>query len=468
MTGQLKRKTIEVDESKSSTSILNRLILEPFYNFLAFKKYPLAPELTQSFTFKIAQTENETSEALALLGSTHDLLNQLPRERQSVSFSKGLALPGTRLFIVKSYDVVIATAALIPDSAFGLPSDTIIPLKERRRNGRLIAEITNPIVRESHLKVSHHLLFPLFKLVLHTALHREKIDELLIVPSPATEDFFQRILQFERVTFNPSNPLEMPPPSKNKATHLHSYFISLSEQSLAQVATLWHSNKKRAPLYEYFFKTTSPNIEQLPPRKTLEVQSDSPSLSKMELMKRFPQLMQDWGPKDFQIIANLDIHKLFLPKTPSPNQSHQLGHHLENGTLSEYQSASGSEKERPPITFGGIRDRKSPRAEVRLKAWSFFPGENKLRESLLIDLSEEGFQLKANEGERPLKIGESFVLVFEVNDSLIHLESKIQWIRNDTRIGCALKEPNANWKKLVQEIYEELIGKARDLNRKNA
>lgn len=406
----------------------------------ALWQFPFEAQLTSSYIFKLAESEDEITEALSLLNQAHEQADHLPYRQPGLYSSKGFALPGTKFFVAKYHDLVVATSALIPDSAFGLPSDNLTTLAERRKNGRLLAEMTSPVVRESHMKDKKKFFFPLLKLILFTCTNIEKLDALLVIPSLSSQSFFKHLLQF--------NPLPLKASGKSstqkKGPQLIPHYLELNEKKLAEWSQGSHRFNQRKPIFEYIFQATLLNIQWPQYGKTLESSTKNQTVSKMDIMKKFPHLLEDWGPKDFQIIANLDIHKLFLTKNKKTSSESNV------------------------ISLGGIRDRKSPRAEVRLKGWAFFPGETQLRESLIIDLSEEGFQLKANPGQRPLRIGEEFVLVFEINDQLVHLESKIQWIRNDTRIGCSLKESSSKWQNLVQEVYGELIGQAKHLPRKNS
>lgn len=390
--------------------------------------------------------------ALGLLIENQMNTDRIPPSSRVFHFTRGYGLPGTRLFIAKHKEEVVATAVLIPDSAFGLPCDSFCSLQDLRGKGQLLGEMISPLVRDEYYESRFDFLKPMMRMIFQWCKDQEKWDGLLIASPLETELFYQNLCFFSPIEkdalphdeetqkgtpVSPLPPIEALP-----------HYFSFDDGALRSMEEFYLKKPNLPNLYHYFFSTTG-SLNSSPSedvsnsirsfdRLGIRQNSDDSGVSKVDLMKQFPQLLRDWGPKDFQVIANLDLHKLFRTKATSSPQERGKSNIL---------------------TMAGFRERKSPRVAVRFKAWAFFPGESKPRESLVTDISNEGFQLKADGGEIPLQQGNEFMLVFEIKGQLVHLESRIQWIRNETKIGCSLLAPNEKWKALVQEVYAEVLGR---------
>jgi PilZ domain len=198
--------------------------------------------------FKKAETEPETQQALKLIHDTYLEMGHFNQPESRLHFSKFLALPTTVILIAKWRDEVIASVALIADSAFGLPSEPTWSKNNLRNKGERLVEITNLCTKkEASFTVSGSTLFAFCKMVFKYCTEMTKVDLLVTAARPNTKAFYTDILLFESV--------------KTKEGSSFFGFFSFNKKNQAKFEKIYSQKQLSQNLYHYFTKTQSTNIQ---------------------------------------------------------------------------------------------------------------------------------------------------------------------------------------------------------------
>jgi hypothetical protein len=155
-------------------------------------------ELPSEYVFKIAETEDEISQAFRVLHDGYVEQGLMDSHPSKLRITKYHSLPTTTLLIFKLHEEVIATMTVISDTPMGLPLEACWSLSSLRDKNYKLMEVSALAIKNSHRSKGGKLLFPLCKFMWEYAYFYAKSDGLVISVNALVKDFYQAILCFER------------------------------------------------------------------------------------------------------------------------------------------------------------------------------------------------------------------------------------------------------------------------------
>ena len=154
---------------------------------------------------KVADTVEEHEQAFRLLHEVYVEMGYMAPEASGIRVLPHHGLPETLVFLARDERVVLGTATLLFDGAFGLPMDELFreDLAPLRKAGRKLAEVSSLAV-DSRFRLlliddeGHRrgLFWLLHQAVLYCA-HRRGIDHLCITVNPRHARFYRSLYFFE-------------------------------------------------------------------------------------------------------------------------------------------------------------------------------------------------------------------------------------------------------------------------------
>ncbi len=115
----------------------------------------------EGIILKIAETETELRQAFNLVYEEYKKRKVIGDCDIGLRITKYNMLPSTTIFIAVKDDEVIGTVSLILDTSIGLPADKITNLKQMRKSGHRIAEISALAVKQKYKKKTNFLFMSL-------------------------------------------------------------------------------------------------------------------------------------------------------------------------------------------------------------------------------------------------------------------------------------------------------------------
>ncbi len=172
-----------------------------------FPDFPLPPidmnhpkDAGKPLVQKIARTRDEREAAFRLVYRSYlraGLCNENPLGIRICPYQ---LLPDSQMFVSLLKGEVVATVSLIPDSANGLPMESLYPdeVNAAREQGLHIGEISCLADRRKDQRRIIQNLCELTRVMTHFAL-QQKLDGLMLVSHPKHARFYKRFMGFELI-----------------------------------------------------------------------------------------------------------------------------------------------------------------------------------------------------------------------------------------------------------------------------
>jgi hypothetical protein len=263
--------------------------------------------------FKLAKSKSELEQAFRLVAHCYLERGYITASEAKLRIKLQHSLPTAAIFVGKLGDRVVATSSVFPDSALGLPADSIFQaeLDALRSQGRCIAELgalaSNLEAETSPLNVPLHILQAIRLTYLYGQDHL-KADDLIITVNPKHRFFYEKVLCFEIISetkFYPevnqapaiamrqnlhtieSRRAQMAGP-KNRLAALRDLFfgariVNLEMHDPTQFVNIWNSD-----LLNYFFEQQTSIFQDLAPDKLDWIQAQhniKPMPLKLQLVR---------------------------------------------------------------------------------------------------------------------------------------------------------------------------------------
>jgi hypothetical protein len=158
---------------------------------------------SHSLEIKIADRESELESAYRLLHDSYVKAGFMSPDPTGMRVLPQHLLPQTTTIVAKWDGNVIGTLSLIRDNPFGLPLEKIFDIRDRRTNGRRLAEVSSLAVDPKYRGQINQALFPLFRFVYQYARDCFGIHEFVIAVNPSMVDLYLGLICFERLKAKP-------------------------------------------------------------------------------------------------------------------------------------------------------------------------------------------------------------------------------------------------------------------------
>lgn len=141
-----------------------------------------------------------------------------------------------------------------------------------------------------------------------------------------------------------------------------------------------------------------------------------------ELIQKNEDLIQDFNDKDYHVIQNLDA-SISLPALRKTE----------------------------------FLKKTRPRFEIRTPAVAFVNGATIPEPCRVLNISDDGLQIKLEQPHSQLLLGQPVLVVFEHNKEWITCQATIKWLESQKRLGCWVGEDKSHsWKKFVELVWKDV------------
>lgn len=372
-------------------------------------KLKISYKLDSNFTFRIARTQEELSEAYRIL---HDSYLEMGYSKPHISgmrIVKYFALPTTTTLIALYDNAVVGTISIVRRGSFGLPMDSAFNLSEFVERNEVIAEVSSLAIDSRFRQNRGALFLPLLKFFWEYVEQFMSLDSIVITVNPAMSDFYEGFLGFSRLKHAVVTDYSFANGNPGIGLYLN----------IKKAPSLFFSMYAKKPLkknlYHYFvdYKLTHFNL----PERIFKKSSD-PVMT--------PLMLEYFFIKRSRVFSELTIQEKL-------------------GLVAAY----------PRIAYRNVLPqilRENIRHSVNLKARS---SDNLNLELTVLDISLNGLCVTSN-----VKLIGSVSLQIEVaNHLLSFVHGEVCWKDLDRNIfGLLLIETDDNWKDFVSYMSDEFQG----------
>lgn len=409
----------------------NKPISRKFWSYLSYlpknirgmivrSQFEIDNELPENLIFKQAETEDEISQALELVYDSYRELDYIDANAAKKRITKFHSLPTTIILIAKINEEVVGTISIIPDSAFGIPSDSTWNLEKFRLNGKNIAEISSLAIKKEFRRKRGKLLFPLFKIMYIFCTRFFNIDGIIAATTLEVEPFYTDILLFEKTS--PQVARENLSVKGNPSTCC---YLSLCQKTTNNYKKIYAKEAINKNLHKFLYTDEITNIKLPENRRCIQAYNSKQNKSLAAILNRFPELTKDHTDRDKIIQRNIDVTDSFFIK------------HEDDNT---------------------VFNRKNKRYMIKQEAW-LFDVQNKIPVKIFItDVSITGLKFIIPENNVKIETSSEIFIFFEDDGSIIELKSKIKWNKKTHYYGCEIiSASNAfkNYCNLMQNEFSE-------------
>lgn len=223
-----------------------------FAIFRSFVDCDPAPD--KRLVLKIAETREELESCFKLLHDAYVSSGFMKPAPSGLRATIYHALPTTTTLCAKFDGQVVGTMSLIRESVFGFPLQAIFDLKQIRARGGKIAEVSALAVHPDFRKTGGAILFPLMKFMYDYCTTFFDTRHLVIAVHPTRIEMYESLLCFKRLTENKVDNYDFAngAPAVGAALDLNTVTKKFRQ--------IYGKKKRRQNLYEYFMRSTLPNI----------------------------------------------------------------------------------------------------------------------------------------------------------------------------------------------------------------
>ncbi len=290
-------------------SFLPRRLRYAAYREMIRVKHP-----PQNTIFKIAETEDEISQALTILHRAYVHEGLMDPHPSGMRVTLYHALPTTTILIAKRNNEVLGTLTMIRDNPIGLPGEGLMNLEKLRNEGHQIAEVSALAIQPRY---RGRLLFPLLKFMYTYSTKYLAIDTLLAVTTKQWSIFYESILFFKV--------FKMDSDSKGYTFVDYDTPVALSldlKEAFSEFARYYGGRRFNRGLFHYFVVEHSPEF-QFPSREFFRASDPvmTPKLLNYFFRKK-TNLFEKMSPDEVDIFRRLYPEKEFqrLFETRFPNK----------------------------------------------------------------------------------------------------------------------------------------------------
>lgn len=159
----------------------------------------ISSELDSRFSFRIARTQEELSEAYRILHDSYVELGYSKPDTSGMRIVKYFALPSTTTLIALFDNKVVGTISIIRRGSFGLPMESAFNLSGFIETNEVIAEISSLAIDAKFRQKRGALFLPLLKFFWEYVEEFMKLDSIVITVNPTMTDFYEGFLGFKRL-----------------------------------------------------------------------------------------------------------------------------------------------------------------------------------------------------------------------------------------------------------------------------
>lgn len=372
--------------------------------------------LSSDYVFKHAETADEIQEALHIVYENYSHLGYIDKREEEMHFNTYLCLPTTTILIVKYKGEVIGTMSIVPDSPFGLPTETTWDLSSLRSKYKYLAEISSLSIKRSHKSTKGHIFLTLCKLMWEYCVKVLKIECIVMAGTQEVEAFYTDLLCFKKVTTKTGQEHKLV--KGNKSTCCYLDLIT----SDAEFEKEYRKAPPKSNFHNFIMHFNSSLIFLPAPHVSLHGLHMKKNTAMIEILEKFPNLKNMFTNTDKLKLANMD-------------------------PLSRIDRV---------MDFDNDTTRVFPRISIRcIDALLYHSESAQITQIKMIDVSNQGFGVKITQ---PLNAKESdrFVLIFEHEGEALSIHAQVQWSKTFDAGFLVLDKSRAEWLRYIGLAFDEI------------
>lgn len=263
-------------------------------------QFEIAYELSSEYVFKLAETDDEIEQALALVHDSYAHLGYIDEKPEGLHFNAHICLPMSSTIVIKHKDEVVGTMSVVPDSPLGLPSEVTWDLQKVKSETPKIAEISCLAIKRTHKSSKGHLLLTLCKFLYEYCTEVAFIDGVVFAATLEVEPFYTDLLLFKRVIKKTGQ--QHKSVKGNRSTCCFLDFHKVRQRYIKEYS--WRERSKN--LFHFFTEFKSPNIRLPEAGTSVRLLLSRKNLSMVRILKRLPTLQRMLSPADKQRLLNFN------------------------------------------------------------------------------------------------------------------------------------------------------------------
>lgn len=379
-------------------------------------KFEVNYDLSSDYVFKHAETAEEIQDALHIVYENYAHLGYIDKRAEQLHFNTYLCLPTTTILIVKHKGEVIGTMSIVPDSPFGLPTETTWDLSRLRMKYKYMAEISALSIKKSHKSSKGHILLTLCKLMWEYCVKVLKIECIVMAGTQEVEAFYTDLLCFEKVTAQTGQEHKLVKGNKSTCCYLD---LIRSDETFEKE---YIGSKPRHNFHNFIMHYSSPLVFLPGEHISLHGLHRKKNQAMIQILEKFPNLKTMFSDLDKMKLSNLDPHAKF-------------------DEVMEYDN---------------LTTRVFPRVSIRsTDAFIYEAKTSRLMEIKLMDVSNQGFGIKLSHTLNAKK-NDKFVLIFQIDGQTMSIHSEIQWGRTFEAGFIVQEHSRMEWLKFVKLAFNEI------------
>ncbi|OYZ21457.1 MAG: hypothetical protein B7Y39_08990 [Bdellovibrio sp. 28-41-41] len=372
----------------------------------------VSQNLDSQFTFKIARTRGELSDAYRILHDSYVELGYTVPQISGMRIVKYFAVPSTTTLIALFDGKVVGTISIIRRGSFGLPADAIFDLSEFIDRNEVIAEVSSLAIDSKFRQKRGALFLPLLKYFWEYTERFMILDSIVISVSPTMSDFYEGFLGFKRLP-----QAEVAPYSFVNGVPAVGLYLNI-KTARKVFSELYDHKKTEKNLYRYFVDLKLPHFE-FPNREFYK--SSDPVMS-AEMLDYFFNTVSN-------VFSELNLNEKLGLSAAYPEL--QYRHVL------------------PAIDLE--RQRRNIRHSVNLKCFIYF--QNNI-EAKALDISESGVCVISS-----VRLSGIILIQIRIADEhTAEIRGHVQWenVKYNT-YGIRILKADAHWKDFVSYLLNDFI-----------
>jgi hypothetical protein len=367
-------------------------------------------DLGAKFSFRIAKTQEELSEAYRILQESYMDAGYAKPNESGMRIVKYFALPSTTTLIALYDQQVVGTISIIRRGSFGLPMESAFDLSEFIDRSEVIAEVSSLAIDARFRQHRGALFLPLLKYFRDYVAEFLNLDSMVIVVNPSMSDFYEGFLGFTRLK-------QAMVSHYNFANGNPGVGLYMNVHGFEKYLQLHFGHKPpENNLHSFFFKTQFSHFEF--PARNFNKSSD-PVMT--------PEMLEFFFAQKSEVFNQLTTEEKLGLAAVYP--------------AAEYQSVL------PPSSAKNLRI--GTRFSVNLKAVSSITGDSKIA---VLDVTKHGLCVKS-----PTKLEGMVSFQIQIaKDRVSQVRGKVQWKDSDREIyGIQLVKMDSHWSEFVQYLTQD-------------
>jgi hypothetical protein len=403
----------------------------PVRYFFIRRIFTFSYALPKGLTFKIADEVDELEQAFRIIHDGFVERHLMDQNDEKLRINKYFALPTTSVIVCKYKDEVIATASVIQDTMFGLPTDEYRDLDQFRKKNMKLVEVSGLAIAKSWRKKQGQLMIPISKYMWEYVHWCLKADAIVISTAAYAKDFYRGLFLFEPLDQDKVVSFDSVKGSKTVSQILFlKPFLERLEKTYRKSPkqrSLWELSKHVYPEFKY-------------PERPFYYASDA-------VLK--PRELEYFFKDKSNVLKELSfVEKQYLA-------------HLYH--FQDYKNVIFEGKKE----LHQIGERNSMRAPVACAASALRPvGLSSELSGEVREVSRGGMKLVAD--SHNLDVGVDLQVMIQLNDrSKVSLKTKVKW-KKGSELGLQILEHHSGWNSFINIIENrhpgmDLYDERRDL-----